>query len=123
MHICVFLFILNVFLFTAFVYLRMLFCLFGFSAIFTYIYIYIDLFYFSLQDCLSLFCSPRLSYSLPCFIQLSSFSVIVETCQIWTGFAQVSVRITAVIHYIAKSIGTPSNERFDYFSNFHDYKS
>ncbi len=27
------------------------------------------------------------------------------------------------IHYIAKSIGTPSNERFDYFSNFHEYKS
>ncbi len=26
-------------------------------------------------------------------------------------------------HYIAKSIGTPSNERFDYFSNFHKYKS
>ncbi len=28
------------------------------------------------------------------------------------------------IHYIAKSIGSPpSNERFDYFSNFHEYKS
>ncbi len=27
------------------------------------------------------------------------------------------------IHYIAKSIGTPSNERFDYFSNFREYKS
>ncbi len=27
------------------------------------------------------------------------------------------------IHYITKSIGTPSNERFDYFSNFHEYKS
>ncbi len=27
------------------------------------------------------------------------------------------------IYYIAKSIGTPSNERFDYFSNFHEYKS
>ncbi len=27
------------------------------------------------------------------------------------------------IHYIAKSIGTPSNERFDYFSNLHEYKS
>ncbi len=27
------------------------------------------------------------------------------------------------IHYIAKSIGTPSNERFDYFSNFHEYES
>ncbi len=27
------------------------------------------------------------------------------------------------IHYIAKSIGTPSNEMFDYFSNFHEYKS
>ncbi len=26
-------------------------------------------------------------------------------------------------HYIAKSIGTPSNERFDYFSNLHEYKS
>ncbi len=27
-------------------------------------------------------------------------------------------------HYIAKSIGSPpSNERFDYFSNFHEYKS
>ncbi len=26
-------------------------------------------------------------------------------------------------HYIAKSIGTPSNERFEYFSNFHEYKS
>ncbi len=27
------------------------------------------------------------------------------------------------IHYIANSIGTPSNERFDYCSNIHDYKS
>ncbi len=28
------------------------------------------------------------------------------------------------IHYIAKSIGSPpSNERFDYFNNFHEYKS
>ncbi len=28
------------------------------------------------------------------------------------------------IHYIAKSVGSPpSNERFDYFSNFHEYKS
>ncbi len=27
------------------------------------------------------------------------------------------------IHYIAKSIATPSNERFDYFSNLHEYKS
>ncbi len=27
------------------------------------------------------------------------------------------------IHYIAKSIGSPpANERFDYFSNFHEYK-
>ncbi len=26
-------------------------------------------------------------------------------------------------HYITKSIGTPSNDRFDYFSNFHEYKS
>ncbi len=26
-------------------------------------------------------------------------------------------------HYIAKSIGTPSNEQFDYFSNFHECKS
>ncbi len=31
--------------------------------------------------------------------------------------------ITYELHYIAKSIGTPSNERFDYFSNFHEYKS
>ncbi len=30
----------------------------------------------------------------------------------------------ADIHYITKSIGSPpSNERFDYFSNFHEYKS
>ncbi len=28
-----------------------------------------------------------------------------------------------IIHYIAKSIGTPSNERFDYFSNLHEYTS
>ncbi len=28
------------------------------------------------------------------------------------------------IHYIAKSIWSPpSNESFDYFSNFHEYKS
>ncbi len=27
------------------------------------------------------------------------------------------------IHYIAKSIDTPSNERFDDFSHFHEYKS
>ncbi len=27
------------------------------------------------------------------------------------------------IRYIAKSIGTPYNERLDYFSNFHEYKS
>ncbi len=31
---------------------------------------------------------------------------------------------TCHIHYIAKSIGSPpSNERFDYFSNFHENKS
>ncbi len=30
----------------------------------------------------------------------------------------------AKIHYIAKIIGSPpSNERFDYFSNLHEYKS
>ncbi len=29
----------------------------------------------------------------------------------------------AALHYIAKSIGTPSNERFEYFSNFHEYES
>ncbi len=28
-----------------------------------------------------------------------------------------------IINYIAKNIGSPSNERFDYFSNFHEYKS
>ncbi len=29
-----------------------------------------------------------------------------------------------IVHYIAKSNGSPpSNERFDYFSNFHKYKS
>ncbi len=33
------------------------------------------------------------------------------------------VQPETLIHYIAKSIGTPSNERFDYFSNFHEYKS
>ncbi len=28
------------------------------------------------------------------------------------------------LHYIGKSIGSPpSNERFDYLSNFHEYKS
>ncbi len=26
-------------------------------------------------------------------------------------------------HYISKSIGTPSNDRFDCFSNIHEYKS
>ncbi len=31
---------------------------------------------------------------------------------------------TIYIHYIAKSIGSPpSNERFDYFNNFYEYKS
>ncbi len=33
------------------------------------------------------------------------------------------IHMQVYIHYIAKSIGTPSNERFDYFSNFHEYKS
>ncbi len=28
-----------------------------------------------------------------------------------------------MIHYIAKSIGTPSNERFECFSNLHECKS
>ncbi len=28
-----------------------------------------------------------------------------------------------MIHYIDKSIGTPSNARFEYFSNFHECKS
>ncbi len=28
-----------------------------------------------------------------------------------------------MIHYTAKSIGTPSNERFEYFSNLHECKS
>ncbi len=31
--------------------------------------------------------------------------------------------VFAYVHYIDKSIGTPSNERFDYFCNFHEYKS
>ncbi len=32
--------------------------------------------------------------------------------------------VCVCIHYIAKSIGSPPfNERFDYFSNFHEYKS
>ncbi len=34
------------------------------------------------------------------------------------------IYIYIYIHYIAKSIGSPPfNERFDYFSNFHEYKS
>ncbi len=39
--------------------------------------------------------------------------------RIWSG------RIgNLYIHYIGKSIGSPpSNERFDYFSHFHEYKS
>ncbi len=36
---------------------------------------------------------------------------------------EITLKIYMDIHYIAKSIGTPSNERFDYFSNFHEYKS
>ncbi len=32
------------------------------------------------------------------------------------------LHVFTLIYYIAKSIGTPSNERFD-FSNFHEYKS
>ncbi len=36
----------------------------------------------------------------------------------------VSRNIMIYIHYIAKSIGSPpSNARFDYFSNFHEYTS
>ncbi len=62
MHICVFLFILNVFLFTAFVYLRMLFCLFGFSAIF-YIYIYIYIYRLILFQFAGLFKSLLLTTS------------------------------------------------------------
>ncbi len=35
---------------------------------------------------------------------------------------QVLVIYVSDIHYIAKRIGSyPSNERFDYFSNFQDY--
>ncbi len=30
---------------------------------------------------------------------------------------------TVYIHYIAKSIGSPLMNRFDYFSNFYEYKS
>ncbi len=33
-------------------------------------------------------------------------------------------KVSICLHYIAKSIGSPpSNERYDYFSNSHEYKS
>ncbi len=36
----------------------------------------------------------------------------------------IYIYIYIYTHYIAKSIGSPTfNERFDYFSNFHEYKS
>ncbi len=36
----------------------------------------------------------------------------------------VCVCVCVCVHYIANTIGSPlSNERFDYFSNFHEYKS
>ncbi len=39
-------------------------------------------------------------------------------------FVCVCIYIYMYIHYSAKSIGSPPfNERFDYFSNFHEYKS
>ncbi len=38
------------------------------------------------------------------------------------GVLCFSLHSSIIIHYIAKSIGSPpSNERFDYFSNFHEY--
>ncbi len=52
------------------------------------------------------------------FSQKKNFNVCLERV------VQVSVLYThhmmnsLNIHYIAKSIGTPSNERFDYFSNY-----
>ncbi len=44
--------------------------------------------------------------------------------QIRPNIATLSKMLIKEIHYIAKSIGSPpSNERLDYFSNFHEYKS
>ncbi len=44
--------------------------------------------------------------------------------QIRPNIATLSKMQIKEIHYIAKSIGSPpSNERLDYFSNFHEYKS
>ncbi len=54
--------------------------------------------------------------------------------QMWSTFGKNVAQLTKAqsegkpnvvhIHYIAKSFGSrPSNERFDYFSNFHEYKS
>ncbi len=38
-------------------------------------------------------------------------------------FAPLCIYIYIYTHYIAKSIESPpSNERFEYFSNFHEYK-
>ncbi len=48
---------------------------------------------------------------------------------IWKGLLKINnykinhKDILNVVHYIAKSIGTPSNEQVDYFSNFYEYKS
>ncbi len=39
-------------------------------------------------------------------------------------YIDVNIYIYIYIHYIAKSIGSPPfNVKFDYFSNFHEYKS
>ncbi len=58
---------------------------------------------------------------------------ITEKCIILSHTMYITTNIAVLLmtasvlqghtHYIAKSIGTPSNERFKYFSNLHEYKS
>ncbi len=38
-------------------------------------------------------------------------------------FHDILIYWDAPVHYIPKTIEQPSNERFDYFSHFHEYKS
>ncbi len=56
------------------------------------------------------------------FIFFNGFklNLILGICSINNFFVDY---LSIHIHYMDKSIGTPSNERFDYFSNVHEYKS
>ncbi len=67
---------------------------------------------------LDLFLKPY--YSFLMMNRLKAIQHIIQKNQLYGNFI---VHFWNLTYTIAKSIGTPSNERFEYFSNFHEYKS